>query len=91
MTLSSIYVINEERHIKSSKNIPNYSRTVVCCIKIKIAIHNFCIMIFVPIVYLNINAIVKSLTFDSMQDNIYIIQNELVHFKSNHVAVDLLF
>lgn len=91
MTLSSINVINEEHHIKSSKNIANYSRTVVCCIKIKIAIHNFCIMIFVPIVYLNINAIVKSLTFDSMQDNIYIIQNELVHFKSNHVAVDLLF
>ena len=91
MTLSSINVINEEHHIKSSKNIANYSRTDVCCIKIKIAIHNFCIMIFVPIVYLNINAIVKSLTFDSMQDNIYIIQNELVHFKSNHVAVDLLF
>ena len=90
MTLSSINVINEEHHIKSSKNIANYSRTVVC-IKIKIAIHNFCIMIFVPIVYLNINAIVKSLTSDSMQDNIYIIQNEVVHFKSNHVAVDLLF
>ena len=88
MTLSSINVINEEHHIKSSKNIANYSRTVVCCIKIKIAVHNFCIMIYV---YLNINAIVKSLTFDSMQDNIYIIQNELVHFKSNHVAVDLLF
>ena len=87
MTLSSINVINEEHHIKSSKNITNYSRTVVC-IKIKIAIHNFCIMIYV---YLNINAIVKSLTFDSMQDNIYIIQNELVHFKSNHVAIDLLF